>query len=193
MWKRNLDLPLGVNVERIFVMLTKNRLDGELFVVKDAMGMAMYLVISVVMGILAVYFLFSFALIVACIFALASYVFYRMVKVGDEGHIIDIKNDIYSYPGGKSADEMSDYISKEWWLQSLGFKRGSIKLSEITRVTKGESTRYANNRRYTCDYSISIQGTFGNITQTFSDGGKRDQLYSIFAQVLNLGNPVIVR
>ncbi len=119
---------------------------------------------------------------------LPCYVSFLLFKVQNEGYVIDLQNNLFSYPGGKEANEVLDYVNLDWWLQKCGFKRSQIKLSEITRISTSEIISEYKNK-----YIITFEGEFGSIKNSFTTEGKRDQLYALLAQSLNMGDPMVIR
>lgn len=168
------------------------------FIVKDTEGTLILGAGIVVSGLITVYCLSIFAWVATLLFGTITAVLYMMIKAQNLGYIIDLESDTFSYPGGKLAEELSDYIDKTWWLQRLGLKRGEIKLSEISQIEiKDTKQEFYNNStkmwQTNNTYAINFTGSFGFITQTFTSSGKRDQLYSLLAQKLNMGQPIVVR
>lgn len=121
-----------------------------------------------------------------------------MFKAQNEGFVIDPENDLFTYPGGKAADDITDYINPTWLLQKLGLKRESIQLSAITGISCEDITTQQWNKTLNAyqtieKHSISFEGTFGSIRNSFSSRGKRDQLYNLLSQTLKMGDPVVIR
>lgn len=134
-----------------------------------------------------------FGLVIAIPLTIAMFF---ILKAKKSGYEIDIQNDTFSYPGGRAADELSDYIRLEWYLQRLQLKRSSVSLSSITHISGTNIHRQKWDEQFKrwkniYEYTISIEGTFGTITNYLSEG-KRDQLYSMLQQTLNMGEPIVV-
>ena len=123
-----------------------------------------------------------------------TYIYYLSLQSFKDGYIIDIPNDSFTFPGGRAADQVEDYFNKDWILQRLGFQRAEIQLSTITHISREDRREQKwskQSQKYiTYNYhEISIEGTFGTITKNLNKG-KRDQLYSMFQQTLNMGQPI---
>ena len=175
-------------------METKNKLNGNLFVVKDPGALVIYLMLLIFTSLISAYLIFTFAIIAGVILAGLSFIFYKMFQAANIGHVIDIDQDSYSYPGGKSADEITDYIKNEWWIQALGIQRGNINSSQINRVSKQDNKHWnKQTKTHSITYMINIQGSFGSISQSFESPGKRDQLFTLLTQVLNMVDRVVIR
>jgi hypothetical protein len=111
-----------------------------------------------------------------------------------KGYELNFEEGIYSFPGGREADNISDYINPLWWLQKLGMRRGSVEISDITQINWEDIQYYdKSSNKWRVRYEFSVQGVFGSITNKFATKGKRDQIYSVMSQSLNMGDPVIVR
>jgi hypothetical protein len=121
-----------------------------------------------------------------------------MFKAQNTGYVIDPENDSFTYPGGKTADEVTDYINPIWILQKFGIKREYIQLSSITQISQEDKTtrewnKTMNAYQTTNVHIITFEGTFGTIKNSFRSRGKRDQLYALLTQTLKMGDPVVVR
>lgn len=172
---------------------------SQKLVVKDPKGLLLICLAIVLFAFLTYYFLSTGSFLAALIIGIIPLGLLLMLfRAENEGYVIDPENDSFSYPGGKAADEITDYINPNWILQSFGFKRGCIQLSSITRISYEDiTTRHWNEqfRAYQTihQHNITLEGTFGSIMHSFGSRGKRDQLYSLLSQTLNMGEPVVVR
>lgn len=118
--------------------------DGDIIQIVDAKAMLTEYIwlgaIAVVGPIAAIYVMFDSTFFgglgLLLLFAGISYMGWLSLQSYKDGYIIDIKNDSFSFPGGRAADEVSDYFDKDWILQRAGFKRAEIKLSSITRISQ---------------------------------------------------------
>lgn len=66
------------------------------------------------LALTSIYLIFILAIISALIIRGANFIFYKMLQAENMRHIIDITKNTCSYPGEKAADEIEDYIKKEW-------------------------------------------------------------------------------
>ena len=162
---------------------------GEFIAYYLGIGMCVVLILATLAG--------EFGAILVLIFiGPLTYLLKYTTAAKKEGYVIDVENDTFTFPGGRRADELEDYLKIEWWRQRIGLERSQIRLSEITNIaaedrweTRWNETLKRNTTSYS--YEISIQGTFGTITNYLSKG-KRNQLYSMLQQTLNMGNPVVI-
>ena len=178
--------------------------DGDIIQIVDAKALLTEYIIlgcfSVIVPVFALYLMFGstffgglFALLIGGGLCWAGWL---TIQSSKDGYIIDIKNDSFSFPGGRAADDVSDYFDKDWILQRTGFKRAAIELSTITRISQQDRWEEKWSKQLekyirTDYHEISIEGTFGTITKNLNKG-KRDQLYSMLQQTLNMGTPINV-
>lgn len=175
-------------------MDTKNtQTDSGVIVVKDPSGLVLTLGGIVFFAIITLWSLFEFNIPSVVFGGIGTYLTYLVYKTKNEGVILDLNNDSFSYPGGKAADEITDYIKLEFIKQNLGMSRQRIKLSEISSIS-AESTRTYNTaaKMYQYYHVIQMNGVFGSITIPFGSQSKRDQLYTVLREKLNMGSPVVI-
>jgi hypothetical protein len=170
--------------------------------VKDPQGLMWILGAMLLFAFLTYLFLFGMdetSILGALVFGLIPLgISVVMFKAQNEGYVIDPENDSFTYPGGKAADEITDYIKPSWILQKFGLKREYIQLSSITRISQEDITTQQWNKTLKAYQTINVhnitfEGTFGSIKNSFSSRGKRDQLYALLTQTLRMGDPVVVR
>ena len=173
----------------------ENNNSGLLQIV-DAQSVLFNYILFVLGILISIYLFITGWMFFAIVTVILTFVAWKTIKVSELGYIIDTENDLYSFPGGKAADSVGDYFSMSWILQRLGLERNKISLSSITHIggeNSWERTYNEGLKRYqtTHYYTITIEGTSGTITHYMSQG-KRDQLYSMLQQTLNMGAPVVV-
>jgi hypothetical protein len=118
------------------------------------------------------------------------------IKTQKDGYIIDVKEDKYSFPGGKAADDISDYFNWNFIKQNAGWARSEIPLSSITQINTEDfyEQKYDRQRQKWVEYytyTLSVDGIDGTITH-YMTKAKRNQLYSMLQQTLNMGSPMII-
>lgn len=171
----------------------KTQENSDIIVIKDPNGILWTLAGVAFFGALTLWSLFEFAVGGIIVSGALTYLFFMVFKSKNEGVVLDIKNDILAYPGGKAADDITDYINLDWWKQNIGMKRQEIKLSEINAIDAASTRVYEpKSKTYHYSHTISLTGSFGSITIPFGGESKRDQLYNALREKLNMGNPVII-
>ena len=127
-------------------------------------------------------------------FSLIAYMSLLAFKTENKGFIIDLANDSFTFPGGKVADEVSDYLKLSWWAQRIGLKRSEVKLSQITSISSTDPKVWNKaTSKFDVSHLIACTGAFGAITNSFESEDKRDQLYSLLSQTLEAGEAVVIR
>lgn len=118
---------------------------------------------------------------------IATLVIYFRIRVIYEGIKIDILNDTLSYPGGGIS-----FNNFEETLSNLNqfFKRYSHRLSTIQYI-KATDKRFMDkkgNIHYT--YILTFTSSSNTVDLKFSTSSKRDQVYSLIANINNMGIPI---
>lgn len=120
----------------------------------------------------------------------ATLVSYFRIRVIYEGIKIDVLNDVLSYPGGGiSFNDFEETLSN----LNQFFKRYSHKLSTIQYI-KATDKRFMDkkgNIRYT--YILTFTSSSNTVDLKFSTSSKRDQVYSLIANINNMGIPINTR
>jgi hypothetical protein len=125
---------------------------------------------------------------------LLALLFTFQFKANKGGYIIDVDADLFEFPGRKVMNDAAEFFSLSFWNQAIGVSRERIKLSEITRIEKVDEKIWdKKSGEYMTVCTLNITGEFGSIQTSFGSGGKRDQLYSLLATVLEMGEPVVIR
>lgn len=125
---------------------------------------------------------------------LLALLFIFQFKANKAGYVIDVDADLFEFPGRKVMNDAAEFFSLSFWKQAIGVSRERIKLSEITSIEKVDE-RIWNKKsgEYTTVCTMNINGEFGSIQTSFGSDGKRDQLYSLLATILGMGEPVVMR
>ena len=105
------------------------------------------------------------------------------------GFIIDPSRNTFSIPSGMEANSFLTYLNPFWWLHRWGLKRRKVALDEITQVSTELNVKQRMFSRKDV-YNVKVEGPFGAIACEFVSKGKRDQLYSMFQQILQMGVPI---
>lgn len=175
---------------------------GDLYIIKDAYGaigrLIAGIIVLIVGAFLALIFLgaeLPFLAIVWCgVVGLIVAMCIQQFRVKNKGYRVDFANDTFSYPGGKAADSVEDIFSSKYWGQLLGLSVQEIRISEIQRVSYSDEPIWdKSSQRYTYNHIITFEGSFGSIRNTFASQGKRDQLFTIMIQKLQMGSPMVIR
>lgn len=120
--------------------------------------------------------------------AAITYVFF-LIKAEIPGVVIDAKNDRFSFRGGGvSANNLTDYISPLFWLQSV--RRFEYPLSSVSSVAPDLKVSVNNKGNVSTSYYLRIAGTFGSARISVGDERKLQELMSIFVNLLDMGVPV---
>jgi hypothetical protein len=108
-----------------------------------------------------------------------------------KGIELDIENRMMSFPGGEiEANDFADYFKLDYLLQY--FKRYEISLDEISQIrTENITITNHDTNRENTTYKISFVGTFGAASVNFSNGGKRDQIYTAIRELNQMGTPYV--
>lgn len=162
-------------------------------VVKDPEGALKALAVVVFFGALSLWCLVELAIPGLIVCAPLTYLAYVVFKTKNDGVTLDVPNNLLSYPGGKAADDISDYLKLDFWKQSIGMTMKQIKLSDISAMS-ARSTKVYNHEAKCFHYSntITFNGSFGSITIPFTNKEKRDQLYTVLRETLQMGEPVVI-
>lgn len=119
--------------------------------------------------------------------------FFRAAKNKREGYVLDMEERIFSFPSGRIADDVENYFSLSWWNQRLGAARDEISIDEISSVEASDRQVYIQNSGWRTFGALKIQCSDGSFELEFGAVGKRDQLYALLIENLELGSPVVVR
>jgi hypothetical protein len=167
--------------------------NSDLIVIKDPNGQLWTLAGIIFFGIFTIWNLTDFEVGGIIFGGVATYLFYLAFKAKNEGVVVDFANDKITYPGGKAADDIGDYIKLDYWKQSLGMSRLEVKLSEISSISANSTSVYdPKTKTNHIAHAVGLKGIFGSISIGFGSEGKRDQLYTILRERLNMGTPVVV-
>ena len=105
------------------------------------------------------------------------------------GFIIDPSGNSFSISSGMEANSFLTYLNPFWWFHRWGLLRRKIALNEITQISTDAKIKQRTFSR-PVEYDLKVEGLFGAITCEFVSKGKRDQLYSMFQQILQMGVPI---
>jgi len=151
-------------------------------------------IIAAIMGTGEDTLIFGFFAPFLLIFSVMAFL---MLKANVNRFVIDMKKDTLEYPGGGiAAPSFFSYFSPAFWFQ--GFKRYTLTISDIQSIKQYDETKARVSKedykvRTTTTYLLNMNGKFGAIPFRFSTEGKRDELYTLIAQMNEMGSPILNR
>ncbi len=106
-----------------------------------------------------------------------------------KGFIVNpTENTVSFWGGGVEANDPSDYINPMFWLQY--FRRFTIKLDEIEGLRCNSKHSTNKDGKSSTRYFLCMNGSFGASNVKFFSEGKRNQAYTILAQLNEMGSPI---
>jgi hypothetical protein len=116
-----------------------------------------------------------------------SIIFFLILRANWDGYIINLQLKTLELPGGGfETNNVTDYLSPKYWLQSV--RRITISLEDIQNI---EATELIGANNINTLFILRIVGKFGAVRIIFKQQGKRDQLYASLREINKMGSPVL--
>ena len=153
-------------------------------------------------GLVAVFFLFSgeigLALLGIALGSAAIWFFYKRAQTQKLGYTIDTVNNLLITPGGMKAKTLADEFSIQHTIQSMGMAQTSVPLDSIQSIKWEDHQEWrkgllSDKHSWHYHYTIQVISTEGSLSFRFGGQIKRDELYTMLSQVLNMGEPIVNR
>ncbi len=121
--------------------------------------------------------------------------FYKRAQTQKLGYTIDTVNNLLITPGGKKAKSLRDEFSIQHTIKSFGIGQTSTPLDSIQSIKWEDNKEWrkgllSDKYDWHYDYTLQVISTEGSLWFSFGSQIKRDELYTVMSQILNMGERV---